>query len=713
MTTTPGWIDWTDGQGYRKITNVQGGSTLSQPSNHLRWLAWETNGVPQNGGTTYTYTGGGPNNGDTYSNAYVSGNLVWKDNPEIVLGRDIKNGNQVNGKFFIDANQALKTAGGNYVNKNPGVGCATTNDSDTGFCRIYSNHSATTTWQVGMVDPRAGMCSFLDENGVCVNDYQQNFYTFPDESLSNSVPWYVGYQETQANSGSPNGRFCQNVTRQGNYPETLMMISGKYANRGSGIYPCNTLVSGTYPQIATPTGSSQSMVKDTGELSWIDQQGAMNCCSLPVTKRNMDTFAPTYPMCLSAYSNFNPAIDGNYCNEVALDFCSTEWSQTTPPATGTSCSNYLTTSPVAGVTVDKMIRNYVMNPERNPRDYISPQLAANQLAQGNTTSPAVKACYTTDGNGNYTPVTRPDPNNPGQTINTCWNTDAKGNKTYRDDSIDPFFANTTPYTCNTIVQNNNNKVRCDAILDAFCQEFSRDDILGSSANNPNGNSSTWDTTLMNMCGCHLIINPKSGDPNNPANNPLGLSATAQTTSPYYDLAQAELPGCDPICLNAQIQNANLGKCTTPQCIIDDITFNINYSQTGGFNFTQNCTGGNCYIGNIDINADGSSITGSASFQQSCQNCFIMNGNSVNDATPVDCNTLQPIQTNGGGGNNTPSNDGGWWDGLFSNKLVWALVILFLFIIVLVGFAVYLSHHNKKKDIMESGVPKDYYDANLY
>lgn len=727
MSFDPNYIDWNDGQGYRKITNVRGGTTDYDQAQFLRWLTWTNDGTPQTNGGEQTYKS---SSGAvySYSNTDQPGDISFQAQSDI--DKSANTGTPMFNKLFLNDNNEMRIASSWYNNTDPSQYCrggpSGSNDgSDQTFCRMYSRHDnsgGNFGNDVYLEKPRVGQCTALDDNGKCVNDYQNN--TFAYVKNGGTVPVYDGSNSN--NPGSPSGAVCQSVYREGG------IYNDQFKNLATGGYSpstnCNTPNTKFYPIVPSNVNGSpkwNSMNPDTGELTFLDQKNIVNCCSLPLFNLDGSSIAASeYPQCLGDYAVFNPALKNNYCSDAVIDYCQNSWTSDNTGEIGSVCSNFLQNSPVAGNTTITMIQRYITDNDRNPHDYISPKLAVNQLAQGLTNTPAIIACYQHDAGGNMILDNTNNPMpylDPDTGLPVCMNTDSKGNMSVRDDSTDPFFANIVPFSCNTISSHytTTGGVSCDATLNEFCQQFSKDDIFG------NGTvDDTWDNTLMNMCGCHLLINPSSAVPT--GKGLLDLTAPAQTVSPYYGVtnggAMAGIPGCDPACINASIQSYTNGECDQQQCIIDNITFDSVNSTIGPVTFNQNCTGGDCYIGDIDVDSYNSLMSGKYSFTQQCKNCYMIEGGSINNSKPIPCNNNN---SGGGGGNNgggsvtppsTPSTDDkGVWGKIFSKKIVWAIVILLLIVIVLIGFAIYLSHKKKKSNVLleDMGVPADYSDPNLY
>ncbi len=442
-------------------------------------------------------------------------------------------------------------------------------------------------------------------------------------------------------------------------------------NSGDVNYPANCY--GSSFQLCSGSKNDKCVAKecnyengplDSNISTWIDDKAIVGCCSL------LAKSVEGYPQCQKA---FDPRITthrvtGGLCPSYMSNFCRDNWGNT--GETGNACQNYLMYSDSAPQSVQQTIVNYIGNPNRSPQNYVS------KIVEGNNPN-SVSAHYYSQCTG---PMCNYDGNDP---VGCC-----------RDDSKDPFFAQTIPYLCNISGTFNSSKVKhgtCDPILDYVCQEFNIPDIVG-----PDGSLSTTDKTLQDICGCHLMTSGL------PPGKPIGgdwsnFSEDPQTTSPYYNM-NVSVGGtqCNPVCVNAKIQSQELGgSCSAGFCVLDDITVNIINSTIGegGVNIGNACNCGdkacNCYMSNIVVNDIGS-VTNGINIVSQCGKCFSYKDHDISNAVPVDCPTGEaPGNGNGNGngnGDGAPSDDsvGSWFKKHRKLLIILGSVIGLVIIVFLIG-----------------------------
>lgn len=392
------------------------------------------------------------------------------------------------------------------------------------------------------------------------------------------------------------------------------------------------------------------------EWKFIDDVATVACCSLPADQIS------GYEQCQYA---FDPSSTSNKCIPVMDEFCSGNWGASS--TIGETCNNFLGNSPMNKQVTQVTLQNYITS--RSPQDYISRPLANN----GN----ALSLDYYNSNNCSLD--SKPD------------NCDTKPNQPCcRDDSDNPdnFFSYTVPYMCNYYYgseagsNKNNMQGACEQQLQYFCQEFSRDDLAA-------------DITLQNICGCFLLTEGPVDAPYVKGANDqyMTMTASPQDESPYYE-GTADPAGaqCDVLCDTSQIQSVTLGgKCQQPVCMIDNVTINQVNSNSGSINFDQTCGGGTCYISNVSINEAGSNTTGAITLSQDCGTCYTFDGNNLDTATQVYCNTLEPIS------DSPPDNEnkgiGSWFS---DNKLYIAFFILIFAVLAFILFS-FIKHHGDKNN----------------
>lgn len=448
-------------------------------------------------------------------------------------------------------------------------------------------------------------------------------------------------------------------------------------------------------------------------LGHIDIENAVKCCSLGSTDiaNNVASGWAQYPLCQAA---FNPGGSGNKCQPLMTAFCENYWNSQDPEIAKV-CANFIQVSPVGPSSAEQMLITYLNSrtgcsatntgacpvngmcsngKKAQPVDYVSPALAN----PNGTSAQRVAYQYYKDNNGCGYPNTA-----PGTCVPICKydGTDQPG--CLRDDSINPFFTKTIVQLVNDAKSNNSagNPQSCDNILQAFCQSMTREDI--------NADMASGSMTLMEMCGCHL--KPISGPVTTPT-SPLQMcpiTATPPSTSPYYTNT-AGGQACDPLCLNAYIQNCMYNTdisdkcaCTAQQCIIDNVTINEINSDPGSIGLYQDCNGGQCYISDVTVNVINSGVSDGINMFQHCGSCYTFTGGNLSNAQQIDCNTLQPTVVNPP----SPPSSQSFYQ---KHKLVVWIAIIIL-IIVVVGFIIYFL--NKKPDTSSSSdipsVLQNYFD----
>jgi len=424
--------------------------------------------------------------------------------------------------------------------------------------------------------------------------------------------------------------------------------------------------------------------------SWISDNTAAACCGL--TGTDVDK----YPQCKNGA--FDPRLSGTKCVEFMNSYCQTNWNacasdnEQCSTSPGVTCNNYLKagTEP-SSLSAKKNISSYINS--RTPIDYISWSLKQRaddvRNTDGTYTNPSWN--YYNDNNCKSDPSTYP-----------------VGDLCNRDDSTDPYFTDTLQYLCNTPQTNMCARPAtgvCDEILQYWCQEFDRDDLLA-------------DSTLMNICGCSLL--PSSGSPSSydkPKTKWIGEDGQIQTwrdttgppqpQSPYY-INSTTGDNCDPLCVNSKI-NQCVGVCQGTFCIIDDVTVNIINSSGGDINLQQICTncgdsGCQCYIGDVDVNNINSDTQ--VQMETICDACYSFTDNNLSTAVQVNCDGTpwspdQPTKPT------QPTDDKGksWYKNWI---VVGALIIIGVLVLLGFGIGYYYRHKKVVQPEIEVYDPSDAY-----
>jgi hypothetical protein len=325
---------------------------------------------------------------------------------------------------------------------------------------------------------------------------------------------------------------------------------------------------------------------------WRTKEEAFACCTFP------------QPLPSDFNSKCGPAfIPGetgrSLCVPLMLDICEQNWETE-------ACQQYLSSvenNPDVKQIVQTTIKNYI-----------------NQQAQ-----------RTGCGGNDYTTPS----------INSCVIKSGKDRGKYRDDSQDQFLTETLVSLCNATSKAG----VCDAILDQYCAQFTRDDVYK-------------DATLLNLCGCHLRTCAMENGICKPNVEDTGLVLSQKP----IDKEQYVYPGltktCDPLCASPNvISTSEQPACNQTVCIMDSVGINLINSQCedakisivcGADYSNQNGTG-SCYIDSSHINIINSEC-GKAYISQNCGNCFVYEKGSGKPAQKVDCGNInQPGKPGGNGG----------------------------------------------------------------
>lgn len=653
MTALPQWINWNETPyRYRKITNIWGGS---ETGGELQWLSrFDTTTAKGGDSISAPVFDANPENMWFLDTESAKLKVSDANDPITLTINPVQSCLQSKDGHNCDANCCSTSSSYGYYNANPGLGGKT--------------HSST------------------GEDGGCV--YQWSFASnknclfggsqFYGPNRSTCDRWtYFGTDPSMYGNTDIGGTFCNNASNTDHRMRTYIGCDCNPSGKD-----CTNITRG-----AGCTDDSLDdyhlSTYDRAYWKFIDDAGAFACCSLDYNTAK----SKMYPQCIYA---FDPTADANKCPTVVQQYCQNHWGDTTE--IGNQCTIYLATSPQSCSTIQQTIENYITNPSRIPQDYISKPLARSghqpSLAYYNTNHcDTTKSCS--------------DSSNP-----CC-----------RDDSTDPFFMSTMPFLCNagnsscptnpsTDHTTGKSLGICDAQLQYFCQSFTQDDLAA-------------DATLQHICGCFLLTNTDpAAAPTNPVINGVKMDLDYvgpgfnPTTTPYYSTSD-DITGyaCDVMCNSALIQSQTFdGKCTQNVCIIDNVNVTYVNSDSNGSYIDQNCgEGSSCYIQNVSLTSINSSITGQSSIEQQCGSCYTFD-DDVQQATPVDCNTLQPYgpsppPDNGGGGG------GSGGGGSPTDHRKFLLIIIIVLLIGAALFFIYSYFKNKsQRRMMGSGL---YDDGGVY
>lgn len=600
------WIDWNDGQGYRKITDYD--------VSGLKWYDWK------------------------WGENWEGENKSYDDHTHPTGTMELVEPNDLRYIWYLDKkNKDLKISPLNSQECDPDKECCTdslmVDESIPSRCYKESNKS-----------PYGGSCEkkcrVFVNNQTIYDTRAGPFYSGEgksgDEQSFNSNWHYYGDGHNKKF-----GTFCNTVTLdQGFLQHSDYSLRFPYTDKSTGEW--YTYTDG-YDNVhvgdsnVMPYQCDESKAFPSYAHRIIDELNAAKCCSLSYqdVKNRVEGSDPELKMCSES---FNPHGSGNSCTPLMQNFCRNYWGDDIGSSYRAQlCDKFIHNSPSSREFIRSTSINYITNRNRSPPDYTSPKLL------------------------NPTPQQR-------SAIDAG-----------RDDSKDPFFTTTFPYMCKIPMNDDNPKLPpCDDILDDFCAQFTRDDLLA-------------DNTLHNICGCHLN-NQEGGRIYSiltDQNTGNGLVNPSQYDNQYY-IGTSQ--NCDPVCLGA-VQSVD-GQCTTPVCILDGtITVGGGSSVGGDIIINQMCgNGGTCYISQDTIDVLGkSSVGGNISLNQTCGDCFVFNGDNINTGTEIDCSSLQPA------GTPIPKPDGSKptksdslkdrWKNLTTGAKV-GLGIILAFIVILIGYLIY-------------------------
>lgn len=327
----------------------------------------------------------------------------------------------------------------------------------------------------------------------------------------------------------------------------------------------NILCASDNPGEATIRQTSQTY-SDSPFCKWRTDQEVFSCCT---AKKDQWSAKDPNTGKTQIESNCAPSFmpDGTgatLCSDFMLNVCENDW------LPGTPCYQYLqdfTNNSDVATVVQTLVRNYING----------------------------QAERTGCGTNQYT------------TPNSKWKCKNPETEEYRDDSKDKFISHTLKYLC-TADGNAAQPGFCDLILNQYCAQFTREDLLN-------------DKVLQNICGCHLTGGSGGRESSGGLKN-LGSKPLTTNQYPYPGITTA----CDPICNYSDTIPYSTQKCDSTVCILDDVNINIiNSKVKGGININQVCKGAaqgksSCYISGVDIDAINSSI-GGTTLKNDCDACF--------------------------------------------------------------------------------------------
>jgi Family of unknown function (DUF5857) len=379
------------------------------------------------------------------------------------------------------------------------------------------------------------------------------------------APYYNGgtyLQPYNAFSIMPSGSYTSMDLKQGPHSLNMRFVSNSPA------------ISGSYDNLLCSDNQFNKANIITTKLAdwnassckWRTDQEAFACCTAQNQWSGKDPSTGQSLLQSNCATSFMPnGESGSICPSLMLNVCENNWQP------GTPCYQYLQSfvnnADVANV-VQTLVRNYING----------------------------QAERTGCGTNQYT------------TPNSKWKCKNPETGKYRDDSKDEFISHTLGYLC-TADGNAAQPGFCDLILNQYCAQFTREDLLN-------------DKVLQNICGCHLTGGTGGREAHGNLTN-LGSKPLTANQYPYPGITTA----CDPICNYTDTIPYSTQKCDSTVCILDDVNINIvNSDVKGDVNINQVCEGGgkgkrsDCYISGVDIDSINSS-TGGVVLKQGCNACF--------------------------------------------------------------------------------------------
>lgn len=404
--------------------------------------------------------------------------------------------------------------------------------------------------------------------------------------------------------------------------------AGLCYNPSSLEYPISVGSDGQFPGNVWPVASN------TPGCNWIDFNTVYGCCAEL-------GFADNNPACSASPSGYSQN-GSSPCQNVMLQMCEDNWTQDACAKYLQAYENGLGIKDVAAV-FQKAITNYINKmAERTgcgTNDYTSPKLGSCTMTKGP---------------------------NAGQ---------------LRDDSTDTFLNGTMLNFCSI----NAPQGVCDNILNQYCSEFTREDLIA-------------DPALQKICGCHMSTGSSLPAPT-PGTTPLKLGDPpdykTKRQGNQYLYPVVGVP-CDPICAHAGTVQSAAPPCAATICIMDNAAItlvnsscenSVSISQVCGPNYDGSSGTGYCYMSESDINLINSTC-GNAYISQNCNSCFAFDPEDSSNAYPVDCKNPSgnPIPGGGSGGGRGGSSSNSTWSKITkwigNNKIVAGGITLTILIFII-------------------------------
>lgn len=318
----PAWINWNDGQGYRKIIPANATS--------VEFLDWQ-----------YTDTDHSDSSYD-----YQKGNYVFTKNPWYMWHLD---NNSEDGNLRISRVDQM---------------CCGQDDCPP--CSKGQTPCCPDTTKTGCFDSSSqlnvvGGASATNSCRV-VAHVKDNVYA-PDSDMKTTVPFFTTDDKGEDKFKDTGNRWY--------YDESTYIVPGSFCGFASGSYHQITMSPPVYESGVSNNcnpGKTGYVVKPFGEPdtygdAYLDEINAVQCCGLPADEAKIN------PICSG--TSFDPTADLNLCVPLVTGYCETNWNNSATCG-GQTCQQFLENSPKNAETIQTTFMNYVKS--RVPNDYVSKKL---------------------------------------------------------------------------------------------------------------------------------------------------------------------------------------------------------------------------------------------------------------------------------------------------------------------------------------------------
>lgn len=631
----PTWINWnspvkigsTDStKMFRKVTDIYGGNNMDTNKNLFGY------------------------SNDNYFVTWIDANNYTEKNTSKVYLENVQNPQYLWSLKNVTSKDGKKNTNAYAIAPNPNNPASSNLDPSAKGLYYHCNSQNTIVAGINYSDTSGngqGVCMDTMKLDDAVNNNDGNFFN-NNWCYGNNLTGYMAFHDKRS-GGDMDSLLQSNPSSTFNVSMDGFFTAPNFVHASGQNNICTNI--DTNASFKMYNGSLPGRGPTISPTQLIDEENAIACCSLTSTQAS----SPQFPMCSQA---FNPSTDNikSLCVPLMTDTCKNYWADTTNKNV---CQTFIGQSPAGPTFVRTTIQNYLTDPSRVPQDYVSSYISKNDPASLSSqyynyfTNGQKLATYT----GNDLPLCKYDPNNLNGNNDSPF-----ASCSLRNDVNDPFFKQGIPSMINQL-PNASSKATIDDTLNCYCAAHTRGDIEAE--------TNSGQMTLMNVCGCHLVSSGNtSGNvscPSNLSSNRSWNLASQQDDSQYYIGESGTVnggtvggPQCDPMCINATVQNQNFGgKCDSQICMIDNVNYTcVNSKNCGDINISQNCAGGSCYISDVTIETINGSNSGGINLQNDCNTCYSFSNNNITNSTPIDCKTGLPIGGGGGSGGNGGGGSGG-------------------------------------------------------